>query len=1216
MTLKGLKKLFKKPHIFVKDYVSKTKNKDEQKELLYKLIKLNLPFDTFYFFLSKEVSKEKKNTVLEKELLEKAYSIKRKDSYLYKKINILKAKKQYWQTVEAYDKLITSSKSVQLKWHKEYASVLEQMHDFENASKEMEKVIEKSKNADDWFLYGYYLEKIDNKMLSDKAYAKAILLDKNKNAKQYGIGIFFEKKGKWSEAKEKYAQSIKKNPMDAKLRGRYALTYEKCYEWKKSEEEYLKAIGLSFNEIPWYYKLGFVQERQGEYEKAVESYEYAAKNRETHTPYWYYRLGYVLTKLKKYEEACSAFLMMKNIDLSFVPDSDLLDNLKKNVQNSSKKLIKDFENNRDITNGESWKKLAYLYFNIEEYIHSAKAFKESISRTNNFNADLYFELGHMLTYEKLFKEASEVFLAQRVIPKAHGVVEAPFNKNKSLRNIITYTEFYENLSIEDNLVLYESYHGSAMSCSPYAIFKSLLEDERFSNYLHIWVINDENSIKLDYKKYNNVIFIKKNSSLYMRYLATAKYLINNTTFPDWYIRKEKQIYLNTWHGTPIKTLGRDVENDFMAHKNQTKNFLQTSHIISPNKHTTKVLEESYDIKDIYTGVLATTGYPRQDLMLNIADEEKESIYTTLKIDGSKTVILYAPTWRGTVSGATFDTIQLENDIQYLSTLEDIEILFRGHYMVEKFLKDLNIEITVVPALIDTNSLLSIVDILVTDYSSICFDFMVMEKPIIYYIYDKEEYLKERGLYFEVETIGDYICYDIDEVKNSIEEIVKEEQLFKLQKKAKSDFCVYDDGLATKRVVDLIFFNKKEKLKITKQEEKESILIYGGPLMANGITTSFINLCNLIDKSKYTVTITFDPNAVLLEDTRIEQFNKFNRDIKVIPRFGKMLMTLEERELIGRFNTGRGLNGSEMWDIFEYAHKREFKRVFGYAKFDHIINFEGYTVFWSLLMGMKLDGVKSNAIYQHNDLYAEYKMKYSYLKQTFESYRFYDKIVSVSEKTKEHNQNNLSENFNINGNKFIYCDNVQDIKNILEKSKEKIEIESHRKIFENKKVFINIGRLSPEKGHIKLINAFAKLHKKHPEVCLVNLGYGVLKNEIQALIKTLKLTKNVFYLGQVSNPYTYLNASDCFILPSDHEGQPMTLLEALILEKPIIATDIVGNRSVLENRPGLLVENSEEGVYNGMLDYIEGNYKEEKFFDDQEYNNNALNMFYSKILSFN
>ena len=1186
MTLKGLKKLFKKPHVFLQDYVSKTKSKDEQKEILYKLIKLNLPFDKFYFFLSKEISKEKKNTVLEKELLEKAYSISKKEQYLYKISNLLKAKKQYWQAEESYSKLIASSKPVPLKWQQEYVSILEQMHHFKDASKVMKDVIAKSKNANDWFLYGYFLEKINNNALASRAYNQAIILDKDKNAKQYGIGIFFEKQGKWSEANEKYAQSIKRRPLDAKLRGRYALSYEKLYEWKKAEEEYLRAISLNFNEIAWYYKLGFVRERQGAYEKAVEAYKYATKNRETHTPYWYYRLGYVLVKLNKYEEASNAFLMMKKINLSYeLNNNELIFNkLGEDIKNSSLKAIE----------------------------NDSIFFRNEIKTKNEFDADLYFDLGYMLTYKKLYKEASEVFLEQRIMQEAHGVVEAPFNKDKVLHNLVMYTEFYENLSIKDDSILYESYHGSAMSCSPYAIFKSLLKDERFANSLHIWVIADESSIDVKYKDHNNVIFIKKNSALYMRYLASAKYLINNTTFPDWYIRKEEQVYLNTWHGTPIKTLGRDVENDFMAHKNQTKNFLQTSHIIAPNYHTAKVLEESYDIKDIYKGVLATTGYPRQDLMLNISDEEKDTIHQTLKINKSKKVVLYAPTWRGTVSGAIFDTKQLENDIQYLSTLKNVEILFRGHYMIEKFLKKLNIDITVVSSIIDTNSLLSIVDILITDYSSICFDFMVMEKPIIYYIYDKEEYLKERGLYFEVETIGDYICYDIDEVKKSIQEIMKGELVLKLQKKAKSDFCAYDDGLATKRVVDLVFFNKIEEIETSKEDEKESILIYGGPLMANGITTSFINLCNLIDKSKYSVTITFDPNAVLLEDTRVEQFNKFNKEIKVVPRFGRMLMTLEERELIGRFNSGRGLHGSEMWDRFEYAHKREFKRVFGYAKFDHIVNFEGYTVFWSLLMGMKLEGVKSNAIYQHNDLYAEYTMKYPYLKQTFETYRFYDKIVSVSEKTKEHNRDNLSKNFNVDKDKFIHCDNVQDIKNILEKSKEKITEEFHKKIFKNKKVFINIGRLSPEKGHVKLINAFAKVHQKYPEVCLVNLGSGVLEKEIHLLIKNLKLTKNVFYLGQVSNPYSYLNEASCFILPSDHEGQPMTLLEALILKKPIIATDIVGNRSVLENRPGLLVENSEDGVYGGMIDFIEGNYKGEKFFDENEYNDNALGMFYSKV----
>ena len=127
-----------------------------------------------------------------------------------------------------------------------------------------------------------------------------------------------------------------------------------------------------------------------------------------------------------------------------------------------------------------------------------------------------------------------------------------------------------------------------------------------------------------------------------------------------------------------------------------------------------------------------------------------------------------------------------------------------------------------------------------------------------------------------------------------------------------------------------------------------------------------------------------------------------------------------------------------------------------------------------------------------------------------------------------------------------------------------------------------------------------------------MGIGVQENEIQSLIKSLKLSKKVFYLGQKSNPYAYLKKSDCFVLASDHEGQPMTLLEALILEKPIIATDIVGNRSVLEGRPGHLVKNSEMGIQEAMQNFLDGKYKNDKIFNAYEYNDKALNMFYTKV----
>ena len=132
-----------------------------------------------------------------------------------------------------------------------------------------------------------------------------------------------------------------------------------------------------------------------------------------------------------------------------------------------------------------------------------------------------------------------------------------------------------------------------MSCNPYAIFKFLLNDERFKDFTHIWVIESSDYIKREYWRLKNLICVKRGSDLYLRYLASAKYLINNTTFPYYFIRKEGQFYLNTWHGTAMKSLGKYIKTTFLEHSNTQRNFLQTTHIINPNAFMQKVLLEDY-----------------------------------------------------------------------------------------------------------------------------------------------------------------------------------------------------------------------------------------------------------------------------------------------------------------------------------------------------------------------------------------------------------------------------------------------------------------------------------------------------------------------------------------------------------------------------------------------------------------------------------------------
>jgi CDP-glycerol glycerophosphotransferase len=160
-------------------------------------------------------------------------------------------------------------------------------------------------------------------------------------------------------------------------------------------------------------------------------------------------------------------------------------------------------------------------------------------------------------------------------------------------------------------------------------------------------------------------------------------------------------------------------------------------------------------------------------------------------------------------------------------------------------------------------------------------------------------------------------------------------------------------------------------------------------------------------------------------------------------------------------------------------------------------------------------------------------------------------------------------------------------------------------------FVTVGRLSPEKDHAKLIKAFSKIVLFNSNARLYIIGDGPLKNNLINLIKKLGLNDKVFLTGKLSNPFRIVNECDCFILSSHYEGQPLVLLEAMILRKPIIGTDVTGIRSVLKEQYGELVENSEDGLVNGMLKFLRGEVNAGKF-DYVDYNRKAMKMFYKEV----
>ena len=152
----------------------------------------------------------------------------------------------------------------------------------------------------------------------------------------------------------------------------------------------------------------------------------------------------------------------------------------------------------------------------------------------------------------------------------------------------------------------------------------------------------------------------------------------------------------------------------------------------PNHHTTTHLLSSHHIENLFSGIIIENGYPRTDLMfktkLDKADFKKQ-----LHLSQDKKVILYAPTYRGEFSDPTDEnnTIEMLLDQLIVKYSHEYNVLYKGHYFKNTSFKELNI--IHISNHIDSNELLSIVDILITDYSSIAFDFLVMKKPILYYV---------------------------------------------------------------------------------------------------------------------------------------------------------------------------------------------------------------------------------------------------------------------------------------------------------------------------------------------------------------------------------------------------------------------------------------------------------------------------------------------------
>ncbi len=511
------------------------------------------------------------------------------------------------------------------------------------------------------------------------------------------------------------------------------------------------------------------------------------------------------------------------------------------------------------------------------------------------------------------------------------------------------------LPIKDNYVFYEAFAGLGILDNPRAIFKYLLSQPDFKDFVHVWSIDNLDLAKTNTEEFSdldNVIIIKKDSLEYYKYLATCKYLISNSTFGYFFMKRSKQVYINTWHGVPTKYMGYEhtverVENA----RGPARNFLQADYLISANRFMTEAMYgRSYKMNGICEAKVLELGYPRSDAIINVdnSSSEKKSlhydseyVYKKLNDIGIKTdkkIILYAPTWKGNLyNQLEYNVSEFKNIVEKLSESIDKEnycIYLRVHYFLYKILAtDPDLEKILVPFTIDTNELLSVVDVLISDYSSIFFDYLPTENPMIFYVPDLDEYISGRGLYVPVEKLPGLVSSDINDISNALTHICADateylDYYYPLLHEMK-EWCSYnDDGNACQRIVDIIFRNKdylsSESLRIVNNfnANKKKMLIcvntrFGNNNFYNNLKTKLEN----IDYEKTDVTLLA---TSFKEDKYKSYFNNLPEEVRILVWYGLPFVTPTSKDF----------------------YKNEFIRSLGYVKFDEVLLEGEITEYWA------------------------------------------------------------------------------------------------------------------------------------------------------------------------------------------------------------------------------------------------------------------------------
>ena len=350
---------------------------------------------------------------------------------------------------------------------------------------------------------------------------------------------------------------------------------------------------------------------------------------------------------------------------------------------------------------------------------------------------------------------------------------------------------------DPDLVIINSLGGKRFGDSPKVIYDYLRCHDEFKHLHLVWAF--ENPAKFD----TGCETIKMDTWTYFKTALKAKYWISNVNIERGLSFKKKAThYLNTWHGVPLKYIG----NDCPGRDDYDMSYIDSFCYSGPFEYD--IYQRAFRVKGQN---LLLSGLPRNDELYDVDDEKVAEMRKRLNIPEERKVLLYAPTWRDSEDGGkTYNLAPPVDFRKWERELgDDYVLLFRAHHFTTQHMKiefnDFVRDMSDYPAI---NDLMIASDILISDYSATIFDYCILERPIISFAYDYEDYKVSRGLYVDLPTeLPCGIVKTEDEVIESIRNMDSKASSEKV--KVFKNKYVPEGGNATEICVKALFGDMKK-----------------------------------------------------------------------------------------------------------------------------------------------------------------------------------------------------------------------------------------------------------------------------------------------------------------------------------------------------------------------------------------------------------------------